>query len=135
MCDQCGILIFYKECCKLTSVWLEDREHTKTTEMLEQFCLSGGVFGNREFKNAARQRKFRGLKYILSRVFPPASQVREYYGDASGENHSLAYYYLKRWISWFKRRKELKRQISEIMSTDKKYIDQTDELFRRLGMA
>ena len=135
LCQQCGILKFYEECCNLIEVWLEDGKHTETTEMLEEFCFSGGVFGSSKFKNAARQRAHRGLKYMFSRVFPPASQVREYYGNASGENHSLAYYYLKRWISWFKRRKELKRQISEIMSTDKKYIDQTDELFRRLGMA
>lgn len=103
--------------------------------MLEQFCLSGGVFGNHKFKNATRQREQRGVKYILSRVFPPASEVKEYYSNASGEEHSLPYYYMKRWISWTKRGKELKRQIGEIMSTDKAYIDQTDDLFRRLGMA
>ena len=135
LCQQCGILKFYEECCNLIDVWLEDDKHTETTEMLEQICLSGGVFGNREFKNAARQRERRGLKYIISRVFPPASQVREYYSNASGEKHSLLYYYMKRWISWVKRRKELKRQIGEIMSTDQQYIDKTDELLRRLEMA
>lgn len=135
LCQQCGILKFYEECCKLTDVWLGAAEHTETTEMLEDFCLSGGVFGNHEFKNAARQRKHRGLKYILSRVFPPASQVREYYSNASDEKHSLLYYYMKRWISWVKRRKELKRQIGEIISTDKQYINKTDELLKRLEMA
>ena len=134
LCEQCGIRTFYEESCNLIGVWLEDHEHTETTEMIEKFCLSGGVFGNRKFKNAARQKELRGLKYILSRVFPPASQVKEYYTSATGEKHSLAYYYVKRWLSWFQRRKELKRQIGEIMSTDKEYIDQTDELFRRLGM-
>ena len=70
----------------------------------------------------------------LPRVFPPASQVRKYYSNASDEKHSLPYYYIKRWISWGKRRKELKRQIGEIMSTDKQYINKTDELFKRLEM-
>jgi predicted nucleotidyltransferase len=134
LCQQCGILKFYEECCNLIDIWLGDGKPTETTEMLEEFCLSGGVFGSSKFKNAARQREHRGLKYIFSRVFPPVSQVREYYGNASGEKHSLSYYYMKRWISWFQRRKELIRQISEIMSTEKEYIDQTDELFRRLGM-
>ncbi|MBR0425378.1 MAG: nucleotidyltransferase family protein [Clostridia bacterium] len=134
LCEQCGILTFYEECCKLIDVWLGDGKHTETTEMLEQFCLSGGVFGSKKFKNAARQRERRGLKYILGRVFPPASQVREYYSNASGEKHGLPYYYVKRWISWAKRGKEMKRQIGEIVSTDQEYIDKTDELFRRLEM-
>ena len=135
LCRQCGILKFYEECCNLTDVWFGESEHSVTTEMLEEFCLSGGVFGNLEFKNAARQRKRRGMMYIFSRIFPPASQVREYYSSSSGENHILLYYYIKRWISWIKRRKELKRQIGEIMSTDKQYIDRTDELLRILEMA
>lgn len=135
ICRQCGILKFYEECCNLTDVWLGDSEHTETTEMLEEFCLSGGVYGNREFKNAGRQRGRRGLKYIFSRVFPSAYQVREYYSSASEERHSLFFYYVKRLISWLRRRKELNRQIVEIMSSDQQYIDKTDELFRRLDMA
>lgn len=135
LCRQCGILKFYEECCNLINVWLGEGKHTETTEVFEQCCLSGGVFGDHKFKNAARQRKHRGMKYILSRVFPPASEVKEYYSNASTEEHSLPYYYMKRWISWTKRSEELKKQIGEIMSTDKAYIDQTDELLNRLGMA
>ena len=135
LCRQCGILKFYEECCNLINVWLGEGKHTETTEVFEQFCLSGGVFGDHKFKNAARQREHRGMKYILSRVFPPASEVKEYYSNASTEEHSLPYYYMKRWISWTKRSEELKKQIGEIMSTDKAYIDQTDDLLRRLGMA
>ena len=48
--------------CDLTEVWLGEGKHTETTEMLEAFCLSGGVFGSQEFKNAARQREHRELK-------------------------------------------------------------------------
>ena len=101
--------------CDLTEVWLGEGKHTETTEMLEAFCLSGGVFGSQEFKNAARQREHRGLRYILSRVFPPSSEVKEYYSNASGEKHSLVYYYVKRWLGWFQRRKELKKQQMKIL--------------------
>ena len=134
MCSQCGILTFYEECCNLACCWLENGAYTETAQLLEEFCLSGGVFGSREFKNAARQRDRRGIRYIISRICPPTAQVREYYGDSSGKPHSSVYYYIKRWISWFKRRKQLKAQIGEIMSSDKEYIDHTDDLLQRLGM-
>lgn len=93
------------------------------------------MFGDHKFKNAARQREHKGMKYILSRVFPTDSEVKEYYSNALSVDHSLPYYNTKRWISWMKRSEELKRQICEIISTDKDYIDQTEKLSRRHVMA
>ena len=135
MCSECGILKFYEECCNLSEVWLGDQKHTETTKMLEQFCLSGGVFGSAEFKNAARQREQRGVKYILSRVFPPAYQVKEFYKDDSGKEHILPYYYVKRWLSWGSkaRRKEMNKQIHSVLNIDRSYLDSAEELLARLG--
>ena len=136
MCAECSILTFYEECCHLSEVWLGDAEHTETTKMLESYCLSGGVFGSSKFKNVGKKKKKRGWKYIVSRAFPPADEVKAYYKDDSGKDHSLAYYYGKRFASWFSkdRRGELKNQIGEILSSDQEYLDQTKELFRRLGL-
>lgn len=134
MCSDCGILKFYEESCNLAEVWLGSDEHTGTTKMLEDFCLSGGVFGSAEFKNAGRQRGKRGWKYILSRVFPPEYQVKEYYRDEAGKEHTLAYYYGKRLLSWFDRRTELKNQMKAVLVSNTKYLNSTDELFRRLEL-
>ena len=134
MCSECGILTFYEECCKLCSVWLEGAPPTETTELLEQFCLSGGVFGNHEFKTAARQREKRGARYILSRIFPPANQVREYYSNTYDEKHSMGYYYLKRLWRWAGRRSELKHQMKDIMSTDAAFLDASDRLLKLMGL-
>lgn len=136
MCSECGILKFYEECCDFAEVWLGSGVHTETTRMLEEFCLSGGVFGSAKFKNAGRQRKIRGWKYIFSRVFPPAYQVKEYYRDDSGKEHTLAYYYGKRLLSWFEndRRTDLKKQMKEVLSSDNEYLDTAVELFRRLEL-
>lgn len=136
MCAECSILTFYEECCRLSEVWLANATHTETTEMLESFCLSGGVFGSKEFKNAGRQKEKRGWKYIVSRAFPPADEVKAYYKDDSGKDHSLAYYYGKRFASWFgkERRGELKRRIHEVLHSEQAYLDDADELFKRLGL-
>jgi len=136
MCSECGILTFYKECCALSEVWLANAAHSETTEMLESYCLSGGVFGSEEFKNAGRQKEKRGWRYIASRAFPSADEVKAYYRDDTGKDHSLLYYYGKRFASWFgkERRGELKRRIHEVLHSDQAYLDDADELFKRLGL-
>ena len=136
MCELCGILTFYDECCRLSEVWLGKGEYTETTKMLEDFCLSGGVFGSARFKIAGQQRKKRGWKYILSRLFPPLSEIKEIYRDQSGKNHSFIYYHAKRLSTWFGKRKraELKKRLAGILSSDPDYLDSADELFRRLKL-
>ena len=136
LCSESGILKFYEECCNLAEVWLGDGEHTETTKLLEKFCLTGGVFGSAQFKNAGRQRKKRGWNYIASRIFPPAYQVKEFYRDESGTKHTLAYYYLKRLISWLnkRRRGQMKEQIRDLLASDQNYLDNTDILFKRLEL-
>lgn len=136
MCAECGILTFYQECSHLTQVWMENDKHTEATELLEEICLSGGVFGSQQFKNAGRQRSQKGLKYLLSRVFPPAYQVKEYYKDSSGKEHSAAYYYMKRLRIWIgkSRREDLNQQIHEVMNSDRQYLNNADRLFRLLDL-
>ena len=136
MCSECGILTFYEECCTLSEVWLGGAEHTKITRTLESFCLSGGVFGTKKFQNAARQKEHRGLRYILNRAVPPLSEVNEFYKDETGKPHTYPYYIVKRWISWLGkgRRSDLRRQVHEILSTERNYIDSVDDLIRQLGL-
>ena len=136
MCSECGILKFYEECCTLSEVWLEQKAYTETSKLFEDFCLSGELFGSAQFKNAGRQSKKRGIRYILSRVFPPAYQVREYYKDENGKQHSMPYLYMKRLLSWFSksRRAELNRQLTELVNSDQDYLDQVDKLFSKLGL-
>ena len=136
MCRQCKILKFYEECCNLSDVWMENAKRTDMTSAMEEFCLSGGVFGTMKFKNAGRQRHERGWKYLLRRIFPPVYQVKEFYRDESGKEHIAAYYYLKRLFIWFskERREDLKKQTSDILSTDKQYMDQAADLFKQLEL-
>lgn len=135
MLDSCGLLQFYRECCYLSDVWMSDEKHSETTKLFENFCLSGGVFGNEKFRIAGSQRRKRGWQYIGSRVFPPKYQVKEFYKDPSGKDHALPYYYVKRWRSWLskERRADLRRQIEATVTSDKEYQNSADELFARLG--
>ena len=134
--SKCGILQFYKECCYLSDVWMGSQDHTDTSFLFESFCLSGGVFGNEQFRMAGAQRHRRGWRYLCGKVFPPKYQVKERYKDLSGKKHVLLYYYIKRWKCWLskERRKKLKQQIKASMTSDKEYQDSADDLFRQLGL-
>ena len=133
---ECKLLQFYRECSHLSEVWMDGAEPTETSQMFEDFCLSGGVLGNEQFSFAGKQKDKRGLRYIGSRVFPPKNQIKEFYRAEDGKDHVLAYYYVKRWRRWLskERRSEFKRQVNGVMNCDKKYQDAADELFRRLGV-
>lgn len=135
MLDSCELLQFYKECCHLADVWMCDEKPSETSKIFEDFCLSGGVFGNEKFRIAGSQRKKRGWRYVGSRVFPPKYQVKEFYKDPNGKEHSLPYYYIKRWRSWLskERRSDLRRQINATVTSDREYQYLADELFARLG--
>ena len=134
--EQCGLFQFYKECCHLSEVWMENAEYSDTSRIFEDFCLSGGVFGSEQFRIAGAQRSTRGWRYVCGRVFPPKYQVKEFYKDPSGKEHILPYYYVKRWRSWLSkdRRGNLNRQIKATVTSDKIYQDSADELFKRLGL-
>ncbi len=134
MCAECSILTFYEECCTLSEVWLGKEEHTETSSMLEDFCLSGGVYGSDHFNSAGKRRTKKFLPYIASRIFPPLSEVKAYYPEAEGR--SAAYYYGRRLTSWLShgRREELKNKFNDILTTEPEYLDSVDELFKRLGM-
>ena len=136
LCSDCGFATFYEECCYLTEVWFGSKEHTSTSVMLEKALLCGGVFGNRDFRNAVRQNKAHGIKYFFKRVFPPAYQVREFYQDESGKKHCLLYFYYIRLISWFgkERRSQLKTQVDGILSVNKEQLEFTDELLKKLDL-
>lgn len=133
--SQCDLVKFYKECCYLSDVWMEEKEHTQTSRLFEDFCLSGSVFGNSEFRIAGAQRNNRGWRYICSRAFPPKYQVKEFYKDPTGKEHTLPYYYVKRWRTWLgkERRGKLGQQITATVKSDKEYQSKADELFKRLG--
>lgn len=136
MCSECGILKFYRECCALSVVWMKKAEHTETTLLLEEFCLSGGALGSEKFMNAGRQRKQRGWKYLFSRVFPPAYEVRESYKNEAGKEHALPYYYVKRLISWAskEKREDFRKEVQTVLSSDQEYLNKADKLFRLLEL-
>ncbi len=73
LCKQAGILPFLEAAEQLSRVWLQGKEHTSLTSLMQDFILRGGIYGTRDNRVAAGTgRRPRGkLSYLLSRIFPP----------------------------------------------------------------
>ena len=136
MCDSCGLLKFYEASSKLAACWMENEPAEGELESFESCCLQGGVFGSRQQANAIRQKNKKGLGYLLSRVFIPDYNAREFYRDKSGKEHGYLYYQIKRWKSWLgkDRREELRKQTRAVLTADGKAIAATQNLMKWLEL-
>lgn len=68
---KANLLKFADGARKLSRVWFGDETHSALTELMENYLLYGGAFGNMSNKVAVQQQKSGGKKsYALSRIFP-----------------------------------------------------------------
>ncbi|MBQ7172003.1 MAG: nucleotidyltransferase family protein [Clostridia bacterium] len=135
MCDKCGILKFYEECCNLSDVWLKRKEHTNITKALEQYSFEGGLFGNRKNASIAIMRKNKGIKYYFTRLFVKRQSLELLYPKLKKYPRLLPYYQAKRWIDAIVQKPDkIKREIKIVKHLDKKEIENLKELFDFVGL-
>ena len=64
----------------LADVWFDRAEHAPLTLNMEQFVLTGGVYGTHKNRIAVSQNKAGGKgKRILSMIFPPMENMKILY--------------------------------------------------------
>ena len=77
---QGNLLLFTQKARKLSGVWFENSETDSTTKQLEEYILSGGVYGTDKNRITIQQQKNGGrIKYIISKIFLPYSQLKFQY--------------------------------------------------------
>ncbi len=129
---ESGCLDFYNGVCALCGVWFGGAPHTRQTELLEEYIVSGGVYGSREnLGSAGRHKKGGYLKYLLSRIFMPKEKLRLVYPKIDKYPILIPYYWVKRWFTLFNKN-TFKSAKSELSGNKK--AQSTDELFTYLGL-
>lgn len=136
MCKSCGILKFYEACCEILDVWMNAKEHTETTEMLELYCLRGGAFGSIQINAAAKQRKHQGISYLLRRLFINNKVSCEFQLEQNRNQHFTFFHHLRRWLRLFnfKKIKQVMQEIKIINNSNKNDIILFDKLLTKLGL-
>ena len=93
---------------KLAYVWFGEEAHTPLTQKLEEYILTGGVYGSAQNMVAAQAaKKGRGLKYILSRIWFPYDLLKLRYPRVEKCKLLIPYYQICRWMNFlFKGKKK-----------------------------
>lgn len=123
---------FYKSVCALCDVWFNGKAHTELTAMLEEYVVTGGVYGSRKNLGSTSIHKKGGFfKYLVSRIFMPKEKLRLVYPKIDKYPILIPYYWVKRWFTLFNKNK-FKAAKSELAGNKK--AKSTDELFCLLGL-
>ena len=100
--EQGGLAAFEKIARQLSDVWFSDGVHDDVTEALEEYILTGAVYGTS--RNAAASKGSRS-RYILSRIFMPYSELKLKYPFLNGKPYLMPWYTFRRWCNLLKRKK------------------------------
>ncbi len=75
--DTCSFLKFASACEELANIWFGDKVKEENIELLENYILFGGVYGNEKNRVDIQQTK-KGSKgkYFVSRIFMPYSVLK-----------------------------------------------------------
>ena len=110
LCSESGILGFYDTCCSLLDVWFKGAEHSDVTREFEELLLSGGVFGSSRSLALRNDRKNKGFKYILSRMFMSRRELMERFPESQKHPNLVPFYQFKRWALLLKSKNRQKAQ-------------------------
>ena len=135
MCEECGILRFYEECCRLSDVWLLNAEPSSVTKSLEQYSLEGGVFGNRKNATLAVLSNKQGIKYYIPRIFIKRKSLEILYPLLKKRPILLPYYQVRRWIdAIINKRNRVKEKIKIVRNSSNQEIKNIQHLFDDVGL-
>lgn len=128
-----GLLNFAMAIEKLARVWFGVETPDENTTILEEYILSGGIYGNLENKVASRQnRKKNKFTYFLSRLFIPYRELKIKYPRLQKCPLLYPYYTVKRWLKPIFN-KDSKRRMSNELKQSKMVgqdlQDKTKKLF------
>ena len=121
----------------LAYVWFGDQQHTALTQQLEEYILTGGVYGSAQNMVAAQSaKKGRGLKYILSRIWFPYDLLKLRYPRVEKCKLLIPYYQICRWMNFlFKgRKKAALAEVKESCAQSDERAKNVQAMLQELGL-
>ena len=112
-CSICEIETFYDQVIELIDVWFNGKTHTSTTKAMEDYVISGGVFGTEKNRiTVERAKNGSKARYLLKRIFMPYNTLKLRYPIIEKYKFLTPFYEIVRWFSMLFHGK-LKRSLSE----------------------
>lgn len=137
LCEQAGLQMFYRRVMQLNAVWFGGQPHTPTTLQMEQFIVSGGVYGSRENRIVLSQAKDGGrARSLFKRVFLPYYKLKIQYPVLEKHRWLTPVFWVVRWFRMLFKGK-FKQSVKELklsQSRSDQQIDQTAEFLKNIGL-
>lgn len=136
LCDQAGILGFYKTCCDLISVWFDGAAYNDITTSFEDIVMSGGVFGSEHLRVVSHGRINKGRKYYSSRIFRSSKDIKEIYPICEKHPILVPYYQVVRWTNLISasKRRAVRKELSDFRNMDSNEAEKYDQLLKSMGL-
>lgn len=132
-----GLAAFSDAVNRLSAVWFDGETHTDLTRQMEQFLLSGGVYGTTENRVTVQQVKKGGkLRYAISRIWLPYEELKFHYPSLEGKRYLLLFYEIRRWgkLIFCGGAKRSVRELKLNAATSKDDRDSTTDMLIGLGL-
>lgn len=131
-------LTFANACESLSVVWLENIESDALGKQLEEYVLTGGVYGTLQNRVSIQQAKKGGkFKYILSRIFISNKALKIKYPKLEKYPWLAPFYHIKRWLKPLTNKDSGKRSFNELSETstvEEKEKQARETLLQDLGL-
>lgn len=134
----CSLEPFYESLLAFSQVWFGDAEPTELTRAMQEYLLSGGVYGSLENRVSVAHGVQGGKKkYLLRRIFVPYADLCLQYPVLTEKAWLMPIYQVRRWcrIVSSGRAKRSVREIRVSASMSEERVDRTAELIGRLGLS
>ncbi len=132
-----GLDKFAEAANELTRHWFENGEISPITEQLEQFIITGGVYGTSENSIImARGKNKSKFKYLLKRIWLPYSMLIGIYPNLRGKRILQPFYEVRRWAKLFKYDvfKSRKNEFEMSISVSNEKANQVTNMLSELGI-
>ena len=135
--EQGGLRKFAEQAEALSEVWFDHKPHTDLTKSMEDYILSGGVYGNLENQVVIQQLKKGGkFQYMLSRIWLPLNSLKFRYPILNKHKWLLPVCEVSRWVELLfnGRFKRTTKELEVISGLTDEKTQATKELLSRLEL-
>jgi hypothetical protein len=135
--SACSLEAFYESVVALSRVWFGDAEPTELTAAMQEFLLSGGVYGSLENRvSVAQGVQGSKKKYLLRRIFLPYDDLCLQYPVLRKHRLLTPICEVRRWfrILFGGRVRRSVREIRISTSLSEEKLDRTSELMAKIGL-
>lgn len=132
---DCSLEKFFDGILNLTDVWFGNSAHTALTQNMENYILSGGVYGTKNNVIAMNNEKKGGKrKYLIHRIFMPYDSLKVKYPSLNGRRWLSPVYQIIRWFGLIfgGRMKHSLKELKVLQNIDNEKAEALSDLLYKL---